>query len=56
VKSTVAIRTERRQPGGGPNDSLAVLSVRDSGPGVTEQDRDRIFEEFYRRPVRRRSR
>jgi signal transduction histidine kinase len=49
-RSTVAIRTERRAPGSGMNESLAILSVRDSGPGVSAQDRERIFEEFYRSP------
>jgi len=69
VRSTVAIRTERRLPGvvvggagtagiagvatgavgaTGPDGSLAVLSVRDSGPGVLAEDSERIFEEFYR--------
>src|SRR5262249_15255671 len=50
VQSTVAIRTERRAPGSGADSSLAVLSVRDSGPGVAVDERDRIFEEFYRAP------
>jgi signal transduction histidine kinase len=49
-RSTVAIRTERRAPPGGVNGSLAFLSVRDSGPGVSVEDRERIFEEFYRAP------
>lgn len=49
-RSVVAIRTERRASAGGANGTLAVLSVRDSGPGVSVEDRERIFEEFYRAP------
>jgi len=49
-RSTVAIRTERRAPGSGVNGSLAFLSVGDCGPGVSAEDRERIFEEFYRAP------
>lgn len=48
VKSTIAIRTERRadeDDGGGMS---AVVSVKDAGPGVAPQDRERIFDEFFR--------
>jgi len=44
-----AIQTERRPPDNG-SAGQAVLLVRDSGPGVSAEDREKIFEEFYRAP------
>ncbi len=32
------------------NDGNAVLAVRDTGPGILAEDRERIFERFYRIP------
>lgn len=46
--STVAIRTERIDQSGHAAGPFAVLSVRDSGPGVSDADREKIFDEFYR--------
>lgn len=48
TKSTIAIRTEKRRSGRETEGELAVLSVQDSGPGVASEDRERIFDEFYR--------
>ena len=48
--STITIRTERRAGGEGNGNlgNLAVLSVRDRGRGVAGEERERIFDEFYR--------
>ena len=50
VRSAIAIRTEERPPESGGAAPHAVLSVEDSGPGVSPEDRERIFEEFFRSP------
>jgi signal transduction histidine kinase len=34
---------------GGPQGKVAVVRVADSGPGIPEVDRDRVFEKFFRR-------
>jgi signal transduction histidine kinase len=39
--TTVRVRVESK-------DSIARLSVEDEGPGVKAEDRERIFEPFYR--------
>ncbi len=36
------------QPGSGHGPALAVIEVRDAGPGLAPQDAERIFERFYR--------
>jgi two-component system OmpR family sensor kinase len=32
----------------GPDDGFAVIEVEDSGPGMTQDEADRVFERFYR--------
>lgn len=47
--STVWIRTERGSDGGvAADEGMVRLQVRDRGRGVAPEDRDRIFDEFYR--------
>jgi PAS domain S-box-containing protein len=41
---TLEVRSERHEMDGRPG---VLLSVEDAGPGVTEEDSDRIFEAFY---------
>jgi signal transduction histidine kinase len=37
-------------PGAGPAGPVAVLSVKDTGPGIAPEYREKIFEKFYRGP------
>jgi two-component system sensor histidine kinase CpxA len=43
--TAVAIRAEKRKSG---NSDTAYIQVRDSGPGVSEDELEKIFQPFYR--------
>jgi signal transduction histidine kinase len=38
------------EPGGDDGPAAVVIAVEDRGPGIPEEDRERIFAPFYRRP------
>ncbi|MGN6109988.1 MAG: ATP-binding protein, partial [Kofleriaceae bacterium] len=41
--------SSKATPAGEPARDCALLAVEDSGPGVPEEDRERVFEKFFRR-------
>src|SRR5271167_3469579 len=45
--TTVEVRLERQQAGGGGADEI-IMRVLDSGPGVPDEELQKIFEPFYR--------
>ena len=46
--TAVTVRADVVVPGGGAGAGEVEVAVIDHGPGVPEQERDRIFDEFYR--------
>jgi signal transduction histidine kinase len=41
------VGTGRIGEAGGPDEDFLEISIRDSGPGISEEDELRIFEPFY---------
>ena len=43
----VAVSTGKLRGNNGPEERYLEVSVRDGGPGISEEDESRIFEPFY---------
>jgi two-component system, OmpR family, sensor kinase len=50
VRLTIALLNPTAQPSAGQADATVVIGVEDRGPGVPPDQRERIFEPFYRLP------